>query len=146
MIESLFWAGCDLVVPAPGRQNHTADFMPHFQLRDYLYSALQKDLACRDAGWLGLWSDWEDHNQSPCGASPLPMFIPCGHISGLKSVVFYCVLLTFWAQPPVGLRFLWWPPPGGPKVFVRVIPRWAFDLVAVGRGRPSILELLSAQF
>ena len=51
---------------------------PHSQLRDYLDSALRKDPACRDAGWLGLWSDWEDRQQSPCGASPLPIFIPCG--------------------------------------------------------------------
>ena len=114
MIESLFWAGCDLVVPAPGRQNHTADFMPHFQLRDYLYSALQKDLACRDAGWLGLWSDWEDHNQSPCGASPLPIFIPCGaHLWSQKC----CFLLCF-------IDFLG-PAPGGPKVSMVASPRWA---------------------
>ncbi len=55
-----------------------------------------------------------------------------GHISGLKSVDFYCILLIFWAQPPVGLRFLWWPPPvglrflwesspGGPKIYLPLV-------------------------
>ena len=87
---------------------------PHFQLQDYLYSALQKDLACRDAGWLGLSSDWGDRNQSPCGASPLPIFIPCGaHLWSQKC----CFLLYF-------IDFLG-PAPGGPKVSMVASPRWA---------------------
>ena len=94
-------------------------FVPHFQLRDYAHSALRKDLACRDAGWLGLWSDWEDHNQCPVGHARSPYSSLVGDTTGVESVVIYCILYIFWGQSPVGLRFLWWPEPGGPKILVR---------------------------
>ena len=40
-----------------------------------------------------------------------------GQVLG-KSDDFYCTLLTFWAHPPVGLRFLYGAPsaPSGPKL------------------------------
>ena len=34
-----------------------------------------------------------------------------GQVPGIKSDDFYCTLLTFWARPPVGLRFLYGAPP-----------------------------------
>ena len=57
-------------------------------------------------------SDHVGHARSPYSSL-------VGDISGVESVVIYCILLFFGGQSPVGLRFLWWPEPGGPKVLVR---------------------------
>ena len=102
------------------RRGDVLTFVPHFQLRDYVHSALRKDLACRDSGWLGLWSDWGDHNQCPCGACLLPIFIICGEHTWYRKCCYLLHFIGFDGAEPGGPKIsLWRPEPGGPKVLVR---------------------------
>ncbi len=110
MIVSLFWAGC---VPCGAGTGASKSY-------SLTSSCGITFTAPSERTWLAVMLDGWAYRatggiviRALVGPACSPYSSLVGHISGLKSVDFYCILLTFGAQPPVGLRFLWWPPPVG---------------------------------